>query len=93
MITDVYIVDDDPMLREKFAKHEFTCKSNPFYHFYDIGSMIDRSAAFKLKGSFGARQNPFAVVYDKDKAIKAFYSEAGDVYSDLINYLENYENL
>ena len=93
MITDVYIVADDEKIRDRIAKIPIDCPDRPFFHFYDIGSLKDRSAAFKLKGSFGARENPFAVVYDKDKPLKAFYTEAGDVISDLITYLENHENL
>lgn len=35
----------------------------------------DRKKAYKVKGAFGAKLAPFAVLID-DKPIKAFYSEA-----------------
>ena len=86
IITDVYIVSDDPDLSNKING---SFPGNPFFHFYDIGSMKDRSAAYKLKGQFGARLDPFAVVFSKDKAVKAFYTEADDhVIESLIKYLK-----
>ena len=86
IITDVYIVSDDPNLSNKING---SFPGNPFFHFYDIGSMKDRSAAYKLKGQFGARLDPFAVVFSKDKAVKAFYTEADDhVIESLIKYLK-----
>lgn len=90
MITDVYVVSDDVNVASYFNE---SFPGNPFFHFYDIGSKRDRSAAFKLKGSFGAKENPFAVVFDKDKPIKAFYTEADkNVIQSLINYLRNNES-
>ncbi len=86
IITDVYIVSDDPDLSNKING---SFPGNPFFHFYDIGSMKDRSAAYKLKGQFGERLDPFAVVFSKDKAVKAFYTEADDhVIESLIKYLK-----
>lgn len=90
MITDVYVVSDDVNMASNFNE---VFPGNPFFHFYDIGSKRDKSAAYKLKGSFGARQDPFAVVFDKDKPIKAFYSEAdNNVIESLKNYLKNNES-
>lgn len=44
-----------------------------------------RKKAFQIKGSFGARQTPFAVMVDLDKnPIKAFYSEANECTVDNI---------
>ena len=87
MITDVYIISNDPNMSSKING---SFPGNPFFHFYDIGSMKERSAAYKLKGQFGARLDPFAVVYEKDKPIKAFYSEAdNDIIKSLIDYLKN----
>ena len=86
MITDVYVVSNDPDISNKING---SFPGNPFFHFYDIGSMKDRSAAYKLKGQFGARLDPFAVVFSKDKAVKAFYTEADDhVIESLIKYLK-----
>jgi len=44
-----------------------------------------RKKAFQTKGSFGARQTPFAVILDLNKnPIKAFYSEANECTVDNI---------
>jgi hypothetical protein len=44
-----------------------------------------RKKAFQTKGSFGARQTPFAIMVDLDKnPIKAFYSEANECTVDKI---------
>lgn len=44
-----------------------------------------RKKAFQTKGSFGARQTPFAIMVDLDKnPIKAFYSEANECTVDNI---------
>lgn len=86
IITDVYVVSNDPNLSNKING---SFPGNPFFHFYDIGSMKDRSTAYKLKGQFGARLDPFAVVFNKDKAVKAFYTEADDhVIESLLKYLK-----
>lgn len=46
-----------------------------------------RKKAFQTKGSFGARQTPFAVIVDLDKnPIKAFYSEANECTIDKIEH-------
>ena len=47
-----------------------------------------KSKGYKLKSEFGARQDPFAVVYNKESPIKAYYSEDSDnIINDLINDL------
>lgn len=46
-----------------------------------------RKKAFQTKGSFGARQTPFAVIMDLNKTpIKAFYSEANECTIDKIEH-------
>lgn len=45
----------------------------------------ERKKAFKLKGGFSARKNPFAVFFDpEDTPVKAFYSEANECTVDNI---------
>ena len=45
----------------------------------------DRKKAFKIKGGYSARKNPFAILLDMDKnPIKAFYSEANECTVDAI---------
>lgn len=45
----------------------------------------ERKKAFKLKGGFSARKNPFVVFFDCDNIpVKAFYSEANECTIDNI---------
>lgn len=45
----------------------------------------ERSKAFKTKGGWSARQNPFAIAFDNEnQPIKAFYSEANQCTVDAI---------
>lgn len=55
---------------------------------YDPNIYKDRKKAFKLKGSYGARLDPFAVILEDGEPIKAFYSEANECTIDnIINYV------
>lgn len=87
MITDVYLVyNDDSQLRK--IGGTYTLKVSPFFHFIDSRTLNGRKEAFQLKGSWGARMDPFAICMEGDKAVKAFYSETGeDVIDSLIKYL------
>lgn len=89
MITDVYIVyDDDKVIRR--VGGTYTIKVSPFFHFIDSRTLNGRKEAFQLKGSWGARMDPFAICMEGDKAVKAFYSETGeDVIESLITFLNS----
>ena len=52
----------------------------------------ERKKAFKLKGEFSARKNPFGVLLNEEnKVIKAFYSEANEcTFDNIIQTLNNY---
>lgn len=52
----------------------------------------EKSKAYKLKGGFGSRQVPFAVLYDDEKKpIKAFYSEVKEcTFDNIIKCLNNF---
>lgn len=86
MITDIYIVYNDPSIEDRIMKADVD--RSYFYHFIDIGSKYGKSKGFKLKGAWGARLNPFIAIFDKDKMIKGIYREASkDPVKDLIDYL------
>lgn len=89
MITDVYIVyDNDEVLRR--VGGTYAIKVSPIFHFIDSRTLNGKKEAFTLKGSWGARMDPFAIAMDGDKAVKAFYSETGeDVIQSLINFLNS----
>lgn len=84
-ITDVYLVYSD--INDKIRLEE--AETPPFFvHYYDTLSKEGKSKGYKLKSEFGARQDPFAVVYNKESPIKAYYSEdSNNVINDLINDL------
>ena len=69
-----------------------TSKYSPIFHFIDSMSKKGKKEAYKVKSYYAARLDPFAIILNNDKPIKAFYSEAEDVIDSLIKYLNNYEN-
>lgn len=84
MITDVYIVYNDDKQLDKLGD----TKVSPFFHLIDERTYKGRKEGFKLKGSLSARLTPFIVCKERDKVVKAFYSETKeDVFQQLINYL------
>ena len=70
-------------------KKEIDDESISFY-FIDSMSFKGKKQANRLKHTWGARKDPFAIVIDNNKAIAAFYTESKkDVISELTNYLIN----
>lgn len=60
---------------------------------YDEQTMSGRKKAFGLKGEWGAKLAPFAILIDdeKDKPVLGFYSENnGCTFEKIINALTNY---
>lgn len=92
MITDVYVVYD----RDEHVKRiegVFSLEETaPSFHLIDVRSNKTKKDAWSLKNHWAAKLDPFAIVMNGDKAIKAFYSETGeDVIGSLLNYLSNNE--
>lgn len=87
MITDVYLVyNDDKHIRQ--IGGTYTLKVSPFFHFIDDRTIKGKKDSWKLKNQFGAKMTPFAVAYEGDKAVKAFYTEAEqNIIKSLIDYL------
>lgn len=52
-----------------------------------LNTVLDKKKAFQLKGAWGARLDPFAVIKENGNVIKAFYSEAQNVIEELNKYL------
>ena len=86
MITDVYVVYND---EKQIKKVEDSCKKESLtFHFIDSQSLKTKREAWSLKSHWAAKEDPFAIAMDGDKAVKAFYSEAEtDVINSLIKYL------
>lgn len=81
---EVYIVYNNDSQRKKL---EETFKESPFSFTFIDARGKEKKNAWALKSHWGAKLDPFAIVMDEDKALKAFYSEADNVIDDLIKYL------
>lgn len=85
MITEIFVV-----YNSQIDKMGDSLKESPIFTFIDESIYKNRKKAFALKNHWGARMTPFAICMDKDKAVKAFYSESKiDVVESLINYLKD----
>lgn len=91
MITDIFIVYNK---EEQIKKvRDSYIKESPFFNFINETSKKGKKEAYTLKKYWGARLTPFIICMNKEKAVKAFYSETGkDIIVELINYLNN-ENI
>lgn len=60
------------------------------YEEYDVRYIKDKKKAFKVKGAFSARIDPFIGIYQDDKPIKGFYSEANECnYDNVIKWIND----
>ena len=84
---DIYIVFDNI---DDLNLLEDAIDSNYFLHYWNINKHNDRSKAFKFKGEWGAKQNPFVLISENDKVIKAYYSETGD--NAVKQFINDYES-
>ena len=67
-------------------------KTEIFIHHYKSDTITGRSKSNKLKFEWGAKQDPFILVTDKNVPLKCFYSEqeyeyGNDIIDQLITYL------
>lgn len=90
----IFIVYDNIEQLDLF-KHSTFKNLTPLVEYINMNTKDGRKNGFKLKGEWGAKTNPFCIIFDGDKAIKAFYSEndwEDNAIVQLINYLkENYD--
>ena len=84
---DLYLVFDN---LEDLKAIEDTIDNNYYLHYWNINKHHDRSKAFKLKGEWSARQNPFILLSINDNVIKAYYSEIGE--SAVKQFIKDYES-
>lgn len=84
---DVYLVYNDDSQLETVKNA--TLNPNVYFHFIDERTRKGLKEAWKVKGALSARMSPFAAIYENDKPIKAFYTEADDnIIKSLIEYLK-----
>lgn len=63
---------------------------NFYFTFLDIRSVLSRKQAYQLKSDWGARENPFAVVKNRDRVLRCFYAESRkDVVDDALNFIKS----
>lgn len=59
-----------------------------FIEYVDTLTREGLKESYRIKGQFGARLNPFIVIYnDEDKLVQCFWSENGNAVHQFINYL------
>ena len=85
-MTDVIIVYSSKSQLDRIGD---TSKYTPIFHFVDSLDKKSKKEAWRIKSYYGAKLDPFAVILDGEKPIKAFYTEAEDVINSLIKYLNN----
>ena len=85
-MTDVIIVYSSESQLDRIGD---TSKYTPIFHFVDSLAKKSKKEAWRIKSYYGAKLDPFAVILDGEKPIKAFYTEAEDVIDSLIKYLNN----
>ena len=94
---DLYIVYENTDNLNRLYESDFDVHEQIFIHAYNINKKSDRSAGFKLKSSWGAKENPFIYLEKDGKPLKCFYSESSyeygnDVINQVIKYLNDEKN-
>lgn len=85
-MTDIIVVYSDKSQLDRIGD---TSKYTPIFHFVDSLAKKSKKEAWRIKSYYGAKLDPFAVILDDKKPIKAFYTEAEDVINSLIKYLNS----
>lgn len=85
-MTDIIVVYSNKSQLDRIGD---TSKYTPIFHFIDSLAKKSKKEAWRIKSYYGAKLDPFAVILDDEKPIKAFYTEAEDVINSLIKYLNS----
>lgn len=85
-MTDIIVVYSDKSQLDRIGD---TSKYTPIFHFVDSLAKKSKKEAWRIKSYYGAKLDPFAIILDDEKPIKAFYTEAEDVINSLIKYLNS----
>ena len=86
----IYIVYDKQSDIDMFKNTSF--KETFLVEYYNMNTRKSQKEGYKLKGGWGARANPFCIIYKDDKPYKAFYSENDweeNAIVQLINFLQD----
>ena len=85
-MTDIIVIYSDKSQLDRIGD---TSKYTPIFHFIDSLAKKSKKEAWRIKSYYGAKLDPFVVILDDEKPIKAFYTEAEDVINSLIKYLNS----
>ena len=85
-MTDVIVVYSDKNQLDRIGD---TSKYTPIFRFVDSLAKKSKKEAWRIKSYYGAKLDPFAVILDDEKPVRAFHTEAEDVIDSLIKYLNN----
>lgn len=85
---DIIITYDDENQLDRIKNNNYLFN----FRFIDSMTRKGKKEAWKVKSHYAARLDPFAVIQDGNKPIRAFYSEAGDAIGSLIKYLDENES-
>lgn len=84
-ITVVY--NDDSQIKKLGGTYSLKGVS-PNFVFIDERTLKGKKKAWSIKSHWAAKETPFAVIMDGEKAVKVFYSETGEnIINSLITYL------
>lgn len=84
---ELLLVSNDLNDEKKVLSRE--SPSGYYFSFLDICSKLCRADALALKSEWGARKDPFALVKDKDKVLRCFYSEkSNDVIDEALDFIK-----
>lgn len=80
----VFIVFNDEKQIEKVRELD---NGSLTFCYIDICTKKGKKEGWNLKNHWGAKLDPFVIVYKEDKPVKAFYTETGDFIEELTEYL------
>lgn len=82
---DIHITYTDKQDKELLEK--VNTQTPAYLHFYDMLSSSDKKHGWTIKNVGAATLDPFVLVKEGDKIVKAFYSENGNAINQLILFL------
>lgn len=86
-ITVVY--NDDSQIKKLGGTYSLKGIS-PNFVFIDERTLKGKKKAWSIKSHWAAKETPFAIIMDGEKAVKVFYSETGeDILESLINFINS----
>ena len=84
MVANIVYSDDKDRKLLELVPNNFPI----FINFINFNSGTGRKEAYKIKGRWGAKLNPFVeILDDKNEIVRCFYSENGNAIFKMVNWL------